>query len=662
MANGLILQKFSKRTPPKDDDQRYEQFFIRRNNRTEDYVCAVPPKNSYSPVEKNPEAQELDLNDASLLANAIQKIHESFSSSDCVWAYDLRGFYWTYGYCHGDKIIQYHETLIPKDRHKLHVPGFPNMVYVLGRFSRASNDEIKFRNQASPQQLAKYTDHSERMFRLVDEKVSPFSHQSQKVVVQMATEGSLCDMTWQPRSIEVVYKCDSSGGDRPTIIDVEEIKTCHYRMFIHVPALCDQNEFVGHKYVQDLVDVTCQRINDDIEESGEKSFDELSEAPLLRNDSPFPVRADNRINVAEHELIALSRGFYLARNTVGYKSSSEYYNNRNVILFNGFHLSLEDLNMQLGRTMFSSIGKNLLAPAYFNREQIMLEWYHSFIMWFEVYNVKGELLGLCRLLRNGMEQKNILSVLMFDPETLLDADGDMVTSSFDRPHYEAPYNMWNFEFFTASGSSPRLSRDKNSPNKNVNSEQPPVKESKPLDDSLVEVVYVFRVYNDGLLEDGTPNISVYDFLIDDLLKGSFNENGEYVFEYEPNPGQVLNIIAPYVEENDYHEFEMTFLEAATMSDSGEEPEETTVTVTKIVGGEKTAESQIGEDASQEKLSVQSSSNPESSGTGDLGGHEGQLKEKVSVLDADILENVYAEKDSEIFEDSFESQLVNHDEL
>lgn len=547
-------------------DKRYERLFIDRNGISEEYLCAIPPANSTLPEIAEAATIEHE-EDSTILARAIDLVHSSFLSDHCVYSYDLRGFYWTYGYCHGDKIIQYHEVAPFKDRPHKHEAGAPNTVYVLGRFSKASNKEVSFSNQVSPIEMQTYIRDSARTFRLVDEKVSPFSHLSQKVLLQMATDGSICDMTWQPRSTEVVYKCDANGGKLAHILDVEEIKTCHYRLFVHVPSLCHYKPFVPDKAAEDLVDVTCQRVakHPGYALDGLATFEDYSDHQVLRQNSPFPVPSDNRIVIAMHTMVALSRGFYIAKYNGDYHTASDFYNHRNVILFNGFHTSLVDLNLQLGRTVFNSIGKNFLAPLFNGNEQVMLSWKHSFIMWFEVYNFKGELLGISRLLRDGSKEKKLLSAQMFDPVTLLDVDGDdSMSRSFVRPEFEAPYNMWNFEMFLANSQIPVIKK--------------PTSNKKKIPEDIVELTQTVIVYNDGVMADGSPNVEVYEERTGEKLPGQYNKKGEYVFTYEPNPGQTETFTALLMPGVEFYGYPITYLEPRNLAE-GKMLEET-VTVTQ----------------------------------------------------------------------------------
>lgn len=538
-----------------DPDSRYERLFLGLKNDSAEYICSMPRQKLTFQQLDQPEVPEED--ESAILKTAVEIIHGSFTRNKCAWSYDLRGFYWTYGYCHGDKIIQYHETAPLQDRPQKHVPGAPNMVYVLGRFSKASINELEFQNQASPQQYMDYIRSSERTFQLLDEKLLPFSHHSpQKVVMQLVTDGSICDMTFQPRSAEVVYKCDASGGGTVRILDVTEIRTCHYKMFIHVPDLCKYEPFMPNKNLQDsLVPVTCESVSDSVD--GEGQFEDYAKE-VLRKDSSFPVPANNRISIAEHDMIALSRGFYLAQRKTKYNTRNEYYNSRNVILFNGFHDSLQDLSLQFGRVIFNGIGKSILAPSFEKGEQIVLAWLHLFIMWFEIYNFKGEFLGLSRLLNDGSSKKRRISAQIFDPVTLRDVDGDSVLPDFSRPEFEAPYGMWNFEMFSARGSGALKKR---------------------LSNPFVRKVQSVVLHNDGGLKGELPNVQAFDGR-GNRMKGQFNDDGKYVFELVPNEGRTETFTVSVDTDSEYVEIPVTYYDMRAPA-----PKETTgatVTVTQTV--------------------------------------------------------------------------------
>lgn len=419
---------------------QFATFYLQRNaTRTDEYVCAIPREQA--PENTEPEHSETD---ASLLDRAAKSILSAFPHP-CMYAYELRGMYWTYAYCPGDKIIQYHEGLAVRgqDPAALRRAEHPNSIFVLGRFLAASNKNVLLTNQANLDVQVKALAEMRRSLRLVDDD-SPFTHQtSQKVVLYTISDGSICDVTLQPRSLEVIYKCDAHGPSQTTILGVDEIKTCQYKMIIHVPGLCAIPPFTSKdKGIDAKVD--CQLV-DNGEEVKIRSFEDRLDHVLLRN-SPFPVRSDSRISVADHTLQAMGRGFYLATSKVPRHSRNRYYNNRMVIVFNGFHELLTDLNRQVGRAVFDSLDRVLPMPGKANEKRLLL-WTDSFLIWFEVYNALGELLGISRIERDASLDKKLLSVQMLDPETLLDTEGDAVPLLFDLLEYAAPNDHWNFESF-----------------------------------------------------------------------------------------------------------------------------------------------------------------------------------------------------------------------
>lgn len=435
-----------------ESDIYYERVYVDRKHQKgqDEYIC------EYVPFVYEEHTDELDLeqeSDVEILKKATQLIHQSFPPESCVWAYDFKGWYWTYAFCFADKIIQYHEGASQKERPHVHKPIAPSAVFVLGRFTKASASRIEFGNQATAAQYNAYIEHAGRTYRLLDEKSSPFSHHSsQRVVLQMVTDGTLCDMTRQPRTIELMYICAESGGNSVEIMNTQEIKTCHYKMVLHVPQLCTYEPFIPNKHVQDsLVDVACQKIDRDanIEVSPDAEFDLFLGRSVLRDDVDFPVRSDNRINIADHSLDDLGGGFYLALNSYEYVSPSEYFNRRSVVVFNGEFKALDDLNMQFGNAIFKVIGTKLMAPRTQENEVEILDWNHKFVLWFELYDHTGEFLALSRIENVGPAELHTIDAQIVDPVNLLDSDGgEPYFVLFKRPEYEAPANMWNFEMFS----------------------------------------------------------------------------------------------------------------------------------------------------------------------------------------------------------------------
>lgn len=497
----------------------YERLFVERKyqNGLDEYICELAP---VLILELDQEVMEEE-SEAEILAAATNLIHLSFSKDSCVWAYDFRGWYWTYAFCFGDKVIQYHEGAHPSERPHKHVPIAPSSVFVLGRFTKASIDKVEFGNQVSESQYKTYLDHATRSYRLLDEKSSPFSHHSsQRVVLQMATDGTLCDMTRQPRTLELMYLCSESGGYTPQIMDVVEIKTCHYKMIVHVPALCQYKPFIPNRHVQDsLVDIACQKVDREssIDIKPDATFDDFLGVTVLRDDDEFPVRADNRINIAEHRLDDLGGGFQMAACNYEYVSSSEYFNSRTVAVFTGKFETLEDLNLQFGRTIYDSIEKKLIAPTNFEGLSEELSWLHKFVLWSEIYDATGEFLGLARLESTGDDTKRELDALLIDPVTLTEGNGDQpYFVRFERPEFQAPFNFWNFEVFYKNGAEPYTRRKRITKEKITLVEKLPdkeVSEEQHEEEDLLQVGLVdqrLEEHIDFVEDDGQKVIKIAD--------------------------------------------------------------------------------------------------------------------------------------------------------
>lgn len=453
-----------------DTDNTFESYYVQRGNKTAEYVCSIPSALIES-IEARESIETVDSTNEALLENAIDIIQNSFPKDGCLFTYTLRGLHWTYAYCYADKLIQYHEDAPPNERSKRHVAAYPNEVFVLGRFTEATSRTVDFKNQATQKQRETYEKQSRKSFTLTEDKASPFRHHSaQKVVLQVLESGSYCDLTERLRSAQVVYKCDpdAQGYSQPVILDVPELTTCLYKVVIHVPGLCFLEQFAPHRNVKDsLVDLACQLVDDgetEPEFGKSPSFETFTGNVKLRDHDTFPVRSDNRISVDDHSLMSLGHGFYLAKSKIGYRSTSAYYNNRNVIIHNGFAELLEDLGNQVGRTLYNAVGKMLLAPYFENGEQKRLRWSDSFILWLEVYDFFGNFVALIRTVRDGTQPQHTLMLQIIDPVTMTDIEGDApVDMAFDQSRYEAPHNLWNYQMFNR-GSVPGNKAKRRGPN------------------------------------------------------------------------------------------------------------------------------------------------------------------------------------------------------
>ncbi|KAF7232035.1 hypothetical protein EG68_09680 [Paragonimus skrjabini miyazakii] len=135
----------------------------------------------------------------SYIASLLSKL----DGSDCL---QLTRGWWTYELCYKRHILQYREENNQRISEIL-----------LGRFDSETNWDMPDRN-------------------LTEDK--PFFHSQHYV------NGSICDITFKQRRVEVRYSCgeDDSFG----ISNVEEVETCVYRMDVSAPTLCSHPSFVAH--------------------------------------------------------------------------------------------------------------------------------------------------------------------------------------------------------------------------------------------------------------------------------------------------------------------------------------------------------------------------------------------------------------------------------
>ncbi|KAF5401765.1 hypothetical protein PHET_04792 [Paragonimus heterotremus] len=135
----------------------------------------------------------------SYIASLLSKL----DGSDCL---QLNRGWWTYELCYKRHILQYREENNQRISEIL-----------LGRFDSETNWDVPDGN-------------------LTENK--PFFHSQHYI------NGSICDITFKQRRVEVRYSCgeDDSFG----ISNVEEVETCVYRMDVSAPTLCSHPSFVAH--------------------------------------------------------------------------------------------------------------------------------------------------------------------------------------------------------------------------------------------------------------------------------------------------------------------------------------------------------------------------------------------------------------------------------
>lgn len=435
-----------------------------------DYLCYVPET-----VQVNSSIQEdIDLEgtkktpDGVLLDVALDLISKSLSTSQCVFNFGSNGDYWTYAYCFGDKVIQFHENMEYFIKHKVHKPEFPNFVYVLGQFpSKKKLTQVKIENQSTWSNNT--LDRLE--FTIGEDVVNPLSggmynirNSPQKYVKHTLKDGELCDYTRKPRTVDVIYRCDLRNNGHVKVYDVTEITTCEYQLVVNIPRLCQLEEFKPKNVQDEILEIGCKEI---VKERRHNTYipDKYSVDDFLTSrdvvslppNQFFPISKSSKISLAEHSMISMGNGFYFAIYEGSERvTESFYYNGRHPIIYNGFHGLDKELIFQIGQTISNGIGRTLISPKVDEQgRNLLLWWSDTFIFWFELYDYNGNFLTMVKIHRDGTDENEKLYIQLVDPETMLDTDGDLVT--IDEESYKRGGTI-NFEMFV-SGSTKILTDD-----------------------------------------------------------------------------------------------------------------------------------------------------------------------------------------------------------
>ncbi|KAJ2080351.1 Protein OS-9 [Coemansia sp. RSA 988] len=173
--------------------------------------------------------------------------------------------WWTFEYCHGKTVRQYHRMTPDQHGH------IAEIEYRLGEYSHrrhypalgpATDDTDYIRRDAGYSDVGRTT-----QIRRIGRK---------RFLTQIWGGGTLCDITRQPREVEVQFHCDSNSPERITL--VEEIATCQYVVVINTPRLCVDPSFYDIS-ASTVYDIKCQQVVPDTD------YNSLIEEQMLRLDS-----------------------------------------------------------------------------------------------------------------------------------------------------------------------------------------------------------------------------------------------------------------------------------------------------------------------------------------------------------------------------------------
>ncbi|KAJ2823283.1 Protein OS-9 [Coemansia sp. 'formosensis'] len=188
--------------------------------RTWRMLCQMPRVNDTLSSDAVPEEEEEEeVNPAVAIARGAELLEPL--KDRCL---TYLGGWWTFEYCHNQHVRQSH--LLAPDK-------------------SGATQEIEFRLGAYSKRIP--LDETEQVRRIG----------RSRYLTQVWSGGTLCDMTREPREIEIEYHCDPHGPER--IAMVEEVEVCSYAMIINTPRLCADPMFYDTT-ASAVYDIKCQHV------------------------------------------------------------------------------------------------------------------------------------------------------------------------------------------------------------------------------------------------------------------------------------------------------------------------------------------------------------------------------------------------------------------
>ncbi|GAA5794778.1 hypothetical protein EDC94DRAFT_653019 [Helicostylum pulchrum] len=155
--------------------------------------------------------------------------------------------YWTYEYCHNQYVRQFH---IERSHDGKVEKETETASFYLGVYPGAVIDTDKENQNAVsfPNNKKNSSPKAATIMRKVGD---------QRYLVQEWKNGSECDLTEKPRTVEVQFHCDQQGQDRVT--SFVEVSTCHYQITVSTPRLCEEMR-LSHRHHTESHKIECRPI------------------------------------------------------------------------------------------------------------------------------------------------------------------------------------------------------------------------------------------------------------------------------------------------------------------------------------------------------------------------------------------------------------------
>ncbi|KAJ2388713.1 Protein OS-9 [Coemansia sp. RSA 2611] len=151
--------------------------------------------------------------------------------------------WWTFEYCHDRLVRQYHRMAPDKHGHVAEIE------YRLGEYSQRKRLPTLDDSDSSD---ARADAGSE-----LSQTTQIRQNGRKRFLTQLWAGGTLCDITRQPREVEVQFHCDPNSPERIAL--VEEVAICQYVVVINTPRLCADPSFFDTA-ASTVYDIKCQQV------------------------------------------------------------------------------------------------------------------------------------------------------------------------------------------------------------------------------------------------------------------------------------------------------------------------------------------------------------------------------------------------------------------
>jgi protein OS-9 len=249
-----------------DEDAPASETYELINSAPWRYLCSVPVI-APPPVLDRTATELAKAEEARELSRAMAKGWELMSGLDGHCLYYMSGW-WSYSFCYGKGVVQFHA--VPNgNKGGPPVRDENSQEYVLGRVPELSSN---------PDTGAGADTDGET------KSIAPPNAQlqvkgDQRYLMQRLEDGTICDLTGRPRTIEIQYHCKPGAtGDR--IGWIKEVTTCTYLMVVNTPRLCADVAFQPPKETR-AHPIRCRQIVGNEEEESAWRYQKRVEAGEL---------------------------------------------------------------------------------------------------------------------------------------------------------------------------------------------------------------------------------------------------------------------------------------------------------------------------------------------------------------------------------------------